>query len=299
MGAPAALTPERRASLVFAARMSPYHSKAGAAHRVPARCGRSRLPAGCVVGRDLLALPQPRCWSAVAAPKQRLRPSLRPSGRRTPVERPLRPSRFRHLAVDEPFPGRRPGVDRPCAPPRGREAAPCRALRLALISDDAKATGLYAWGEGADLEWWTSVTIDLENEPSAVASCVFEAAPLDLRRRVVTAGQSPSRRTMGAKSAAFIPLISGDRVIAVLVAATTRRRPFPAEEIAFLEGSRRVRPRAERIRSAEQLEEALEREERMRRLGRRSALSWTSTRSCALPSDRQGIGPGPMLHPSR
>jgi hypothetical protein len=52
---------------------------------------------------------------------------------------------------------------------------------LALISEDGKeAKGLYARGEDGDVGWWTSVTIDLENEPSAIASCVFEAAPLTI-----------------------------------------------------------------------------------------------------------------------
>ena len=48
---------------------------------------------------------------------------------------------------------------------------------LALISEDGKeATGLYARGEGADVDWWTSVRIDLEHDPSGIASSVFEAA---------------------------------------------------------------------------------------------------------------------------
>jgi PAS domain S-box-containing protein len=135
---------------------------------------------------------------------------------------------------------------------------------LALISDDAKeATGLTAWGEGADDDWWKSVRIDLENEPSAVASCAFEAAPLTIYD--VESSPRVNRRLaerVGAKSAAVVPLISGDRVIAVLVAATTRhRRHFPANEIVLLEALAAESALAlERARSAVQLEEALERE---------------------------------------
>jgi PAS domain S-box-containing protein len=135
---------------------------------------------------------------------------------------------------------------------------------LALISHDAKeATGLTAWGEGADDDWWKSVRIDLENEPSAVASCAFEAAPLTIYD--VESSPRVNRRLaerVGAKSAAVVPLISGDRVIAVLVAATTRhRRHFPANEIVLLEALAAESALAlERARSAVQLEEALERE---------------------------------------
>jgi PAS domain S-box-containing protein len=136
---------------------------------------------------------------------------------------------------------------------------------LALISDDAKeATGLYALGERADNDWWNSVTIDLENEPSAVASCAFEAAPLTIYD--VESSPRVNRRLaerVGAKSGAFVPLISGDRVIAVLAAATTRqRRHFRADEIVLLEALAAESALAlDRARSAVQLEEALEREQ--------------------------------------
>ena len=144
---------------------------------------------------------------------------------------------------------------------------------LALISDDKKeATGLYARGEGADVDWWSSVRIDLENEPSAVGSAVFDGGPITIYD--VESSPRVSRRLaerVGAKSAAFVPLISADRVIAVIVAATTReRRPFPAEEIALLEALAAEAARAlERISSAAQLEEALGREQLIAAIARK------------------------------
>ncbi|MGH3081784.1 MAG: GAF domain-containing protein [Gaiellaceae bacterium] len=144
---------------------------------------------------------------------------------------------------------------------------------IALISDDGKeATGLYACGEGADVDWWTSVRIDLEHEPSAIASSVFEATPLTIYD--VESSPRVNRRLaerVGAKSAAFVPLISGDRVIAVLAAATTHeRRAFPADEIALLETLAAESALAlERTRSAAQLEEALEREQLMAAIARK------------------------------
>ena len=144
---------------------------------------------------------------------------------------------------------------------------------LALISEDGKeATGLYARGEEADVDWWTSVRIDLEHEPSGIASSVFEAASVTIydvesSPRV----NRPLAERVGAKSAAFVPLVSGDRVIAVLVAATTGdRRPFPADEIALLQTLAAESALAlERTRSVAQLEEALEREELVAAISRK------------------------------
>jgi PAS domain S-box-containing protein len=144
---------------------------------------------------------------------------------------------------------------------------------LALISEDGKeARGLYARGEEGDADWWPSVTIDLEHEPSAIASAVFEAAPLTIYD--VESSPRVNRRLadrVGAKSAAFVPLISGDRVVAVLVAATTReRRPFPAEEVGVLQSLAAESALAlERTHSAVQLEEALGRERLIAAIGRK------------------------------
>jgi PAS domain S-box-containing protein len=144
---------------------------------------------------------------------------------------------------------------------------------LALISDDGReARGLYARSGGADLDWWSSMTLELEDEPSAIASTVFEAAPLTIYD--VESSPRVNRRLadrVGAKSAAFIPLISGDRVIAVLVAATTReRRAFPADEIALLEALAAESALAlERTRSSVQLQEALGRERLITAIGRK------------------------------
>lgn len=143
---------------------------------------------------------------------------------------------------------------------------------IALISDDAKeAKGLAARAEG-DVDWWTSVRIDLENEPSGVASCLFEAAPVTIydvqSSPLVNRGLADR---VGGKSAAFVPLISGDRVIAVLIVVTTReRRSFPAEQISLLEAlAGEAAVALERTRSAAQLEEALEREQLVAAIARK------------------------------
>ena len=117
-----------------------------------------------------------------------------------------------------------------------------------------------------------SVRIDLEHEPSAVASAAFEAAPLTIFD--VESSPRVSRRLadrVGAKSAAFVPVVSGARVLAVLVAASTsRRRNFPPSEIARLEALAGETALAlEKTRSAAQLEEALGRERLVAEIARR------------------------------
>jgi PAS domain S-box-containing protein len=142
-----------------------------------------------------------------------------------------------------------------------------------LISDDRKeATGVVARMDGEDADWFRSVRIDLEQEPSAVASAAFEAAPLTIFD--VESSPRVNRRLadrVGAKSAAFVPVVSGARVLAVLIAASTsRRRTFPPNEIARLEALAGETALAlEKTRSAAQLEEALGRERLVAEIARR------------------------------
>src|SRR5262245_8011237 len=50
---------------------------------------------------------------------------------------------------------------------------------VALISEDGEhARGLQALAHGVDTSWWTDVTLDFENEPSAIASAVFDGGPV-------------------------------------------------------------------------------------------------------------------------
>ena len=142
-----------------------------------------------------------------------------------------------------------------------------------LISDDRKeATGLVARMDGEDVGWFRSTRIDLEHEASAVASAVFEAAPLTIFD--VESSPRVNRRMadrVGGKSAAFVPVVSGARVLAVLVASSTgRHRNFPPHEIARLEALAGETALAlEKTRSAEQLEEALGRERLVAEIARR------------------------------
>src|SRR5207302_2618464 len=75
----------------------------------------------------------------------------------------------------------------------------------------------------------------------------------------------------GAKSAAFVPLINEDRVIAVISVATTdEHRVFSSEDLAAMQAlASEATIALERTRSAIALAEALERERLVASIGRR------------------------------
>src|SRR5436190_20799660 len=52
-------------------------------------------------------------------------------------------------------------------------------VALTFVSDDAReAMGYLARSRGKDVDWWRELRIDLEREPSGIASAVFEATAL-------------------------------------------------------------------------------------------------------------------------
>jgi PAS domain S-box-containing protein len=144
---------------------------------------------------------------------------------------------------------------------------------VALVSDDGKhASGLLALSGGEDTEWWRELALDFEQEPSGIASAVFEGGPVVVYD---AAGSARVNRRLaekvGAKSAVFVPLVSDEKVSAVLVIATTReRRVFTGEELALLQALAAETALAfDRARSASALAEALERERLVASIGRK------------------------------
>jgi PAS domain S-box-containing protein len=145
---------------------------------------------------------------------------------------------------------------------------------LVLVDDDGRrARGLAARDGGGDVDWFPSVSLDLEHEPSGVASAVFEAAPF-----AVYDARSSSRvnarlvERTGARSLAYVPLVAKERVIAVLVAAATgAARAFAPEELQLMQALAGEAALAlERSRSTVALSEALAREQR--RIEQQTAL---------------------------
>jgi GAF domain-containing protein len=119
------------------------------------------------------------------------------------------------------------------------EAAVGVELACLVLVDTAgrTASGLVGRVRERELDWFPDVRIDLDNEPSGVATAAFEAAPFAVYD--AQASRVVSRRLVdatGAKSVAFVPLISHERVIAVLVVGmVTQPRAFDSEELALLQ----------------------------------------------------------------
>src|SRR5712692_959020 len=96
-------------------------------------------------------------------------------------------------------------------------------VALTFVSEDAReASGFLARANGEDVGWWPDIRVDLVREPSGIASAAYEASSFAVYDAAAsTRVSSRLVSETGAKSAAFVPLVSDDRVIAVISVATT------------------------------------------------------------------------------
>jgi PAS domain S-box-containing protein len=146
-------------------------------------------------------------------------------------------------------------------------------VALAFVSDDAsEASGFLARAAGKDVGWWRDLRLDLAREPSGIASAVYEASSFAVYD-VGGSSRVSSRLAAetGAKSAAFVPLISEGQVIAVISVATTDDyRAFSSDDLSVMQTlASEATIALERTRSAIALGEALERERLLATIGRR------------------------------
>ena len=136
---------------------------------------------------------------------------------------------------------------------------------LTFVSDDARhASGYLARSRGEDVDWWRDLRLDLEREPSGIASAVFEATAMTVYD--TASSGVVSRRlaeAVGAKSAAFVPLLVEERVTAVISVATLDEpRVFSNEDLAVMQTlAAEAAVALERLRASVALEEALKRNE--------------------------------------
>ena len=144
---------------------------------------------------------------------------------------------------------------------------------LVVVTEDRKTgVGLMGRLRGKELDWISEVRLDLENEPSGVASAVFEAAPFAVYD--APASKIVSRRlveAVGAKSLAYVPLIADEQVIAVLVVgSTSEHRVFTTEELTLMQTLASEAGLAlDRTRTTAALAEALDRERFVARISAR------------------------------
>ena len=146
-------------------------------------------------------------------------------------------------------------------------------VALTFVSDDAReAFGFLARSNGKDVAWWRDVRVDLVREPSGIASAVYEASSFAVYD-VSGSARVSSRlaKEVGAKSAAFVPLVSEGRVIAVISVATTdEHRAFSSEDLSVMQTlASEATIALERTRTSIALGEALERERLLATIGRR------------------------------
>jgi PAS domain S-box-containing protein len=145
---------------------------------------------------------------------------------------------------------------------------------LTFVSDDGhEASGYLARSKGEDIDWWSELRLDLQNEPSGIASAVFEATAMTVYD--TASSGVVSRRlseAVGAKSAAFVPLLVQERVTAVISVATLDEpRVFSTEDLAVMQTlASEAAVALERLRAGVALAEALQRNEEQ--LAQQSAL---------------------------
>lgn len=144
---------------------------------------------------------------------------------------------------------------------------------LVLISaDGSEGSGLIGRVAGADMDWFPSMTWDLENEVSGVrqayethSTFTVEDAPesAEVNAELIARG--------GLKSLAFLPLEGERRIAGVLVAGSTSEfRAFSSEQLSLMrmlaaEGTLAI----ERMDSVSALERGLERERLVAEISRR------------------------------
>ncbi|MGH3001782.1 MAG: GAF domain-containing protein [Gaiellaceae bacterium] len=141
------------------------------------------------------------------------------------------------------------------------------------VVDDERRRALGVYGElGGEADaWWSELEVDLD-EPSGIASSVLDAAPVtvfDVASSPLVSVSLAGR--VGARSGAWIPMIAEERVIGVLVVASTEaKRVFSPEELALLQAIAAEAALAlEHLRSSAALSDALDREQAIAKISRR------------------------------
>jgi PAS domain S-box-containing protein len=146
-------------------------------------------------------------------------------------------------------------------------------VAVALIDEErTEARGVLGELHGEDVGWWRELRLDLVHEPSGIASAAFEATPIAIYD--VESSRLVSKRLAertGARSGIWVPLIAEERVVGVLVVASTgAKRAFTPDEVALLEALAGETALAlDRLRSSSALADALERERAIAAIARR------------------------------
>jgi PAS domain S-box-containing protein len=168
------------------------------------------------------------------------------------------------------------------------------ALLLAQVDAELRtAVGLVA--RGVDEAWWRSVALALDSDSGAIVSVVRERVPISVYDAVTSTSVNRAlAEAVGARSAAFVPLVSEGDVVGVLVVlTTTSHRTFTAAELDVVQGLASEAALAlGRARSNEALRAALGRERLIAEIGRRvrSELDVDTALRVAVEETARAIG---------
>jgi PAS domain S-box-containing protein len=166
-------------------------------------------------------------------------------------------------------------------------------LLASIDEEEREARGFAA--RGVDESWWRDVVLDLDEDVGAIVTVARERTPYAVYD--VATDPNINRRlaeTVGAKSAAFIPLISEGRVVGVVVSvAKSDHRHFSPAELELVQGLASEAALAlGRTRSDEALRLALERERLVAAIGRkvRSELDLDAVLKVAVDETAKAVG---------
>jgi PAS domain S-box-containing protein len=167
------------------------------------------------------------------------------------------------------------------------------ALLLARVDEELRAATGFA-ARGVDEDWWRTVVLDLDDDTGAIVSVVREHSALAIDDAVTATNVNRALAdAVGAKSAAFVPLLSEGDVVGVLVVVTRSRRSFTAAELDVMQGLASEAALAlGRARSSEALQVALERERLIAEIGRRvrSELDLDTVLRVAVEETAKAVG---------
>ena len=171
------------------------------------------------------------------------------------------------------------------------------ASLLALVDEDERrATGFAA--RGADERLWRDNEFDLDDDPAGVATAARERAPFAVYDLAAASDESNRAlaASVGAKSAAFVPLLAGGHLVGVLVLATTaERRFFAPDDLAAVQSlANEAAPVLATLSSADALRAALAREKLVADIARkvRSELDLDAVLEVAVTETGRALGVG-------
>jgi PAS domain S-box-containing protein len=169
-----------------------------------------------------------------------------------------------------------------------------QALLAVVDGSEQRVSGFAA--RGVDEAWWKTVTLDVAKDTGAIVTVVRDRAPFAVFD--VSSAPNINRRlaeAVGARSAAFVPLLSEGRVTGVLVVASREPRLFSAADMDLMvDLANETALALGRTRSEEALEAALEREKLVAEISRRvrSELDVDSLLQVAVTEVGRALGVG-------